>query len=95
MDVATAIRETSAWPIEDQLELVEEMWDRIVQSGWQPEVDADLQVLLDERARELDENPSRAVSWDQLVQLVRIGASTSVGLVVLSPRPGFAGRGLG
>ena len=60
MDVATAIRETSAWPIKDQLELVEEMWDRIVQSGWQPEVDTDLQALLDERAKELDENPGRA-----------------------------------
>lgn len=71
MDVATAIRETSAWPIEDQLELVEELWDRIVRAGWQPEVDADLQAVLDERARELDVNPSRAVSWDQLVQSVR------------------------
>lgn len=71
MDVATAIRETSAWPIEDQLELVEELWDRIVRAGWQPEVDADLKALLDERASELDANPNRAVSWDQLVQSVR------------------------
>ena len=70
MDVATAIRETSAWPIEDQLELVEEMWDRIVQSGWQPEVDADLQTLLDERAKELDENPGHAVSWKEILQSV-------------------------
>ena len=72
MDVATAIRETSTWPIEDQLELVEELWDRIVKAGWHPEVDADLQALLDERSSELDANPSRAVSWDQLVQLVRV-----------------------
>jgi len=71
VDVATAIRETSAWPIEDQLELVEEMWDRIVGAGWQPEVDADLQTLLEERASELDANPSRAVSWDELLQSVR------------------------
>ena len=62
MDVATAIRETSDLPIEDQLELVEELWDRIVRAGWQPEVDADLKAVLDERASELDTNPSRAVS---------------------------------
>lgn len=71
MDVATAIRETSAWPIEDQLELVEELWDRIVGAGWQPEVDANLKALLDERSSELDANPNRAISWDQLVQSVR------------------------
>ena len=71
MDVATAIRETSAWPIEDQLELVEELWDRIVGAGWQPEVDADLKALLDERIAELDANPNRAVTWNQLVESVR------------------------
>lgn len=71
MDVTTAIRETSTWPIEDQLELVEEMWDRIIGAGWQPEVDAELQAVLDERASELDGKPSRAISWDQLVQSVR------------------------
>jgi putative addiction module component (TIGR02574 family) len=71
VDVATAIRETSTWPIEDQLELVEELWDRIVGAGWQPEVDAELQAVLDKRADELDANPGRAVSWDQLAQSVR------------------------
>ena len=68
VDVATAIRETSDLPIEDQLDLVEKLWDRIVGAGWQPEVDADLRALLDERAKELDVNPGRAVTWGQLVR---------------------------
>ncbi len=71
MDVATAIRETSDLPIEDQLDLVEKLWDRIVGAGWQPEVDAELHALLDERAKELDVNPNRAVTWDEIVQSVR------------------------
>ena len=71
MDVATAIRETSDLPIEDQLDLVEKLWDRIVGAGWQPEVDADLKALLDERIAELDANPNRAVTWNQLVESVR------------------------
>ena len=71
MDVATAIRETSDLPVEDQLELVEKLWDRIVGAGWQPEVDEDLHALLDERARELDANPGRAVTWQHFVQSAR------------------------
>jgi putative addiction module component (TIGR02574 family) len=38
MDMATAIEEIDSWPIEDRLELVQQVWDRMRAAGWQPQL---------------------------------------------------------
>ncbi|HEY1376375.1 MAG TPA: addiction module protein [Gemmataceae bacterium] len=71
MDVATALKQTETWPVEDQIELVQRLWDRILDSGWRPELTDDLKAELDRRLDALDANPNDVVSWDEIERHVR------------------------
>ncbi len=71
MDVATALKEIETWPIDDQLELVQQVWDRIVESGWQPELTAAQKAELDRRLAAAEANPDEVVSWESIVEHVR------------------------
>ena len=33
MDLATILREVASWPVDERIQLVEAVWDRIVDSG--------------------------------------------------------------
>ncbi len=65
MDKGTAIREIKAWPIEDRIELVREVWDSIVDSGWEPELSEELKAELDRRIAHADSNPDDVVTWEE------------------------------
>lgn len=71
VDLATTLKVIESWPVSERLELVERVWDRIVESGWRPELTDDQLAELERRAKELEANPERAVSWDSIVQHVR------------------------
>ena len=69
--VSTALKETEAWPLDEQLELMHRMWDRLLDSGWQPELTDELRAELDRRLDELDAHPENTVSWEELVANLR------------------------
>ena len=71
MDVTSTLKEIAAWPVEDQLELVDRVWDRIVESGWQPKLSAEQKAELDRRLEALKANPNDVVSWEAVVEHVR------------------------
>ena len=55
------------------MDLVFQLWDQIVDAGWRPTLSPE---LLDELRRRLaahDADPSRALTWEQVVEHVRRG----------------------
>jgi putative addiction module component (TIGR02574 family) len=57
MEMNTVLKEIEAWPLEHQIELVQQVWDRIVDSGWQPSLTEEQKAELDRRLKALEDNP--------------------------------------
>ena len=71
MDVATVLKEVDSWPVEDRLRLMEAMWDRMVEDGYEPELTEAQKAELERRMAELDENPGIAIPWEEVQAYVR------------------------
>jgi putative addiction module component (TIGR02574 family) len=63
-----AVRE---WTVEDRIELAFGIWDQIVDSGYQPLLSPELRAELERRVAAHDADPSRVLTWDQVVAHVR------------------------
>jgi putative addiction module component (TIGR02574 family) len=63
MDFKAVLTEIQAWPSEDRLRLIEEVWDGLPVEGAGPELPDDLKDLLDRRLDALDRDPN-AVPWE-------------------------------
>jgi putative addiction module component (TIGR02574 family) len=71
MDPTTALQAFQSWPVEDRLKLVFQLWDSILDSGWQPEPTDDLKAELDRRLSAHQADPKRVLTWEQIVAHVR------------------------
>jgi putative addiction module component (TIGR02574 family) len=71
MDMATALQEIQNWSPDDQIELVQKVWDNVVDLGWQPELTEEQRAELDRRIEALESNPNDVVTWDTIVNHVR------------------------
>jgi putative addiction module component (TIGR02574 family) len=71
MNIATTLQEVESWSVEDRLEFVQLVWERIVESGWKPTLTESETLELDRRLAALDENPNNVVTWEEIVQHVR------------------------
>ena len=71
MDKQAAWDAVLAWPLEDQLDLVFRLWDRIADSGWQPEITDELKAELDRRIAAYEANPDSGLTWEQVVAHVK------------------------
>ncbi len=71
METANTFQSICAWLIEDQLDLVFRVWDQIVEQGWLPKPSEELKAELDRRLASHQADPSRALSWEQVVAHVR------------------------
>ena len=69
--IEATLKEIAAWPVKDQLELLAQAWDRLVESGWQPQLTDDLKAKLDRRIEAADVNPHDAVSLEEFIEHVR------------------------
>jgi putative addiction module component (TIGR02574 family) len=57
--------------LEERLELLFQLWDQVVDEGWQPVLDDELKAELDRRWENFRANPSSGRTWDQVVAHVR------------------------
>ena len=71
MDFSTTLNEIQSWPVDDQLELVQQVWDQIADSGKLPPLSDEQMAELDRRAAALDADPSSAVTWEDIVRHVK------------------------
>lgn len=66
MDVKTVLTETDSWPVEERLQLIHELWDRLVDRGYEPELTEEQKAELDHRLAEDDAAPDDVVSWEEV-----------------------------
>jgi putative addiction module component (TIGR02574 family) len=66
MDWKTVLTETESWPVEDRIRLLHELWDRLVDRGYEPELTEEQKAELDRRLAEDDAAPDDVVSWEEV-----------------------------
>jgi putative addiction module component (TIGR02574 family) len=66
MDLQSVLTVVETWPVEDRLRLVEAVWDRIADQGYEPELTEEMKTELDRRIAELDRNPDAGVPWEEV-----------------------------
>ena len=71
VDITATLNEITAWPVPDQIELLHQAWDRLIDSGWEPELTNAQKAEFDRRLDDLDANPHSAVSLEKLIEHLR------------------------
>ena len=71
MDLKSVLSEVETWPVEDRLQLLEEIWEGLGDQGHAPELSEDLKALLDRRLAALDANPGDVITWNEIKDYVR------------------------
>ena len=71
MSRESTLEEVRSWPVADQLDLVFQLWDQIVDAGLTPRPSAELEAELRRRLAAHDADPTRALTWEQVVAHVR------------------------
>ncbi|MBV8268811.1 MAG: addiction module protein [Planctomycetaceae bacterium] len=66
MDLKTVLTETDSWPVEDRIRLMHELWDRLVDRGYEPVLTEEQKAELDRRLAEDDAAPDDVVSWEEV-----------------------------
>jgi putative addiction module component (TIGR02574 family) len=66
MDLPSVLREVDAWPVEDRMLLIQQLWDRLADQGYEPEVWEDLRDELDRRIAADEAAPDEVVSWEEV-----------------------------
>lgn len=70
-DINATLKEITAWPVPDQIELLHQAWDRLLDSGWEPELTNPQKAEFDRRLDDLDANPHLSVPLEKLIEHVR------------------------
>jgi putative addiction module component (TIGR02574 family) len=71
MDPTTTLEVVRSWPVDAQLELLFRLWDHVVDSGWRPELTEELKADLDRRLAAYEADPTRALTWEQVLAHLR------------------------
>jgi len=66
MDLKTVLTEVDAWSVGDRIRLMNELWDRLVDQGHEPELSEEEKAELDRRLTEDDAAPDDVVSWEEV-----------------------------
>jgi len=66
MDFNTVLTEVDAWPVGDRIRLMNELWDRLVDQGHEPELSEEMKAELDRRLAEDDAAPDDIVPWEEV-----------------------------
>jgi putative addiction module component (TIGR02574 family) len=64
MDYQSVLNEVETWPIDDRIRLVEDVWERLVDHGYEPELTEEMKAELDRRIEEMDRNPDAGIPWE-------------------------------
>ncbi|MFI5455002.1 MAG: addiction module protein [Isosphaerales bacterium] len=64
MDLQTVLTTVDSWPVEDRLQLMAAIWDRLIDQGYEPELTHEMKAELDRRLDTLDEKPEAVTPWE-------------------------------
>lgn len=66
MDLQTVLAEVDSWPIEDRIQLIQEVWDRLGSQGHEPRLSDAMKAEIDRRLAAHAANPDAAIPWEQV-----------------------------
>jgi len=66
VDLNTVLREVETWTIDDQVQLVQRLWDRLEDQGYEPELTDGQKAELDRRLAAYEENSDVGSSWEKV-----------------------------
>jgi putative addiction module component (TIGR02574 family) len=64
MDYQSVLNEVETWPIDDRIRLVQDVWDRLADQGYEPELAAEMKAELERRIEEMDRNSDAGIPWE-------------------------------
>jgi putative addiction module component (TIGR02574 family) len=67
-DITSTLNQITALPVQDQIELLHHAWDRLLESGWEPELSDEQKVEFDRRLEDLNANPQNVVTLEKAVR---------------------------
>jgi putative addiction module component (TIGR02574 family) len=71
VDSESTLQTVQSWPMEERLTFVFDLWDRLVDDGWQPEPTEELTAELDRRLVAHAANPADVQTWEQILERTR------------------------
>jgi putative addiction module component (TIGR02574 family) len=69
MEFDTVLTEVDAWLVGDRIRLMNELWNRLVDQGHEPELSEEMKAELDRRLTEDDAEPDDVVPWAEVKQV--------------------------
>ena len=66
MSATTTLEAVRAWPLDEQFDLVCDLWDQLVDLGWKPALSPELSAELDRRVAEYEADPDDVLTWDEV-----------------------------
>ena len=67
LDLPTVLREVDSWPVDDRIRLVQEVWERLVEGGVEPELSDAQKAEFDRRLAD----PGSVTTWEAIKEHVR------------------------
>ena len=64
MDYQTVLSAVESWPVDDRVRLVQDVWDRLPDQGYEADLTDEMKAELDRRIEEMDRNPELGVPWE-------------------------------
>jgi putative addiction module component (TIGR02574 family) len=65
MDKAALLKATDAWTINERLEFIDLLYERLSESGWTPEPEPEILAEVQRRLAEHEKDPSSVISWEE------------------------------
>lgn len=66
MDLTTVLQAVRQWPVADQLELAQRVWDQAAETGWWPDLTKEQKAELDRRLAAHETDPTNVLTWDDV-----------------------------
>lgn len=66
MDLNTMLAVVDGWPVEDRVQLVQEVWDRLAGRGHEPRISDEMKAELERRLDAHRADPDAAIAWEQV-----------------------------
>ena len=71
MELKEILSAIDGWPAEERLQLMEQIWDGLIDEGFEPELTQELKDTLDCRLSSLDADPDNVTSWEAIKRHAR------------------------
>ncbi len=66
MDYQTVLDVVESWPVDDRVRLVQEVWGRLPDQGYEPGLTEEMKAELDRRLAAHRADPQAAIPWEQV-----------------------------